>query len=101
MTEGTGDDRLHPDATIVPRSATSLGAIPAVFRHLPPGSRMGAFTVTRVLGEGGYGVVYEAEQLEPVRRTVAIKLLAGRWRELTPALVILAALFTVKLALFS
>ena len=32
---------------------------------------------------------------------VAIKLLAGRWRELTPALVILAALFTVKLALFS
>jgi len=75
MTEGTGDDRLHPDATIVPRSATSLGAMPAVFRHLPPGSRMGAFTVTRVLGEGGYGVVYEAEQLEPVRRTVAIKLL--------------------------
>ena len=32
---------------------------------------------------------------------VAIKLLAGRWRELTPALVILAALFVVKLALFT
>jgi tetratricopeptide (TPR) repeat protein/predicted Ser/Thr protein kinase len=31
--------------------------------------------VLRLLGEGGMGVVYEAEQLEPVRRRVAIKVL--------------------------
>ena len=29
----------------------------------------------RTLGEGGFGIVYEAEQSRPVRRTVALKLL--------------------------
>src|ERR1043166_8254003 len=37
--------------------------------HLPH------YRVLRQLGEGGMGVVYEAEQLEPVRRRVAIKVL--------------------------
>jgi eukaryotic-like serine/threonine-protein kinase len=38
-------------------------------------TRVGAYTVVRVLGEGGMGVVYLAEQDEPVRRQVAIKVL--------------------------
>ncbi|HPF62762.1 MAG TPA: hypothetical protein PLI93_11985 [Gemmatimonadales bacterium] len=36
---------------------------------------IGPYRVTAVLGEGGMGVVYAAEQLEPVRRRVAIKLI--------------------------
>ncbi|AKS42811.1 serine/threonine protein kinase [Wenzhouxiangella marina] len=41
---------------------------------LGPGSVLGHFIIERVLGQGGMGVVYQAEQIEPVRRKVAIKL---------------------------
>jgi serine/threonine protein kinase/tetratricopeptide (TPR) repeat protein len=37
--------------------------------------RIGAYKLLRVLGEGGMGIVYEALQEEPVRRTVAVKLI--------------------------
>ncbi len=35
--------------------------------------RIGPYHIIQVIGEGGMGVVYEAEQKEPVRRRVAIK----------------------------
>ena len=38
-------------------------------------SRIGPYRILDVLGKGGMGVVYLAEQLEPVRREVAIKVL--------------------------
>ena len=37
--------------------------------------RIGPYRIVRVIGEGGMGVVYEAEQEQPVRRTVALKLI--------------------------
>ena len=40
-----------------------------------PGVRIGAFTIIRQLGEGGFGVVYEAEQEQPLRRRVALKVI--------------------------
>jgi eukaryotic-like serine/threonine-protein kinase len=39
------------------------------------GERIGRYTLIQKLGEGGAGVVYEAEQEEPVQRRVALKLM--------------------------
>jgi len=38
---------------------------------------VGPYRIVGVLGEGGMGVVYRAEQLAPVRREVALKLIRG------------------------
>ncbi len=38
-------------------------------------TRIGPYHISNVLGEGGMGIVYKAEQHNPIRRTVAIKLI--------------------------
>jgi eukaryotic-like serine/threonine-protein kinase len=38
-----------------------------------PGDRIGRYKLLEQIGEGGYGVVYMAEQTEPIRRRVALK----------------------------
>src|SRR5437870_1746772 len=38
-----------------------------------PGSRIGPYKLLEQIGEGGFGVVFMAEQTRPVRRKVALK----------------------------
>jgi len=52
-------------------------------RAQPIPARLGRYTIRRVLGEGGMGTVYEAEQESP-RRTVALKVIRAGY--LSPGL---------------
>src|SRR5262249_24208640 len=40
-----------------------------------PGTVIGAYKLIEQIGEGGFGVVFMAEQTQPVRRKVALKML--------------------------
>lgn len=40
-----------------------------------PGQQIGRFKLLQQIGEGGFGVVYMAEQMRPVRRKVALKII--------------------------
>ncbi len=42
---------------------------------VPEPEQIGPYRIIRKVGEGGMGVVYEAEQTEPIRRRVALKLI--------------------------
>jgi serine/threonine protein kinase len=40
-----------------------------------PGTQIGPYTLREILGEGGMGIVYAAEQERPIRRKVALKVI--------------------------
>ena len=51
------------------------GAHVAEEENLAPGTQIGPYRITGLLGEGGSSMVFEAEQELPVRRKVALKIL--------------------------
>jgi serine/threonine protein kinase len=57
-----------------PAEPLAFGAL-AVAPVEGPGSVIGPYKLLEVLGEGGMGVVYMAEQTKPVRRKVALKII--------------------------
>ncbi len=61
------------DATELQGAARAQAGRQDPARHMP--DRIGPYRVLTVLGEGGMGCVYLAEQREPVQRYVAIKLI--------------------------
>src|SRR5262245_20596627 len=66
----------HSGPEDLPTSADATYAGPdadATVQQAPVG-KVGGYTITRLIGEGGMGAVYEAEQDQP-RRTVALKVI--------------------------
>ncbi len=59
----------------LPPSAGTTAAGAAVPGEETIGTRVGRYKLTEKIGEGGWGVVYLAEQEEPVRRSVALKII--------------------------
>src|SRR5213596_3043646 len=63
-------------AAPVPQESRASGTVRVTLpSEEPPGARIGHYKLREKLGEGGCGVVYVAEQEEPVRRRVALKVI--------------------------
>jgi serine/threonine protein kinase len=58
------------EAPAVPKTARTV----AIVRE-GPGTQIGVYKLVELIGEGGFGVVYRAEQQQPMRRSVALKIL--------------------------
>jgi WD40 repeat protein/serine/threonine protein kinase len=81
-----GDPRLRAEVESLLQAGQSAGGFFADLRLLPgptidqfvserPGDVIGAYKLLEPIGEGGFGLVFVAEQQQPVRRRVALKVL--------------------------
>ena len=68
--ENAGDFLEEP-----PTGLASAEGLVATEPSAKPGDRIGRYKLLQQIGEGGCGVVYMAEQEEPVRRRVALKVI--------------------------
>src|SRR4051812_1589274 len=57
------------------QQTTALHARAGVIAGEKPGDRIGNYKLLQQIGEGGCGVVFMADQEEPVRRRVALKII--------------------------
>ena len=64
-----------PSETPLPESGDDSFVLPSATLNQRPGDTIGPYKLLERLGEGGFGVVYLAEQREPVKRRVALKII--------------------------
>src|SRR5262249_31084452 len=65
-----------PSATSPPADAVATKDIATARRITEgPGTRIGLYKLLQPIGEGGMGIVYMAEQEQPIRRRVALKVI--------------------------
>jgi non-specific serine/threonine protein kinase/serine/threonine-protein kinase len=69
MSEAQKRDNKSPNEEELPSTASSVGS------EFKPGKRIGSYKLLRIVGEGGFALVYLAEQEKPVRRRVALKVI--------------------------
>jgi non-specific serine/threonine protein kinase/serine/threonine-protein kinase len=69
MSEAQKRNNKSPGERDLPSTTCSEGS------EFKPGSRIGAYKLLSVVGEGGFALVYLAEQEKPVRRRVALKVI--------------------------
>src|SRR4030095_15942043 len=80
-----GNAELRAEVEGLLRSHETVGGFLADWKREGPraispvtereGDRIGRYKMLQKIGEGGWGVVYMAEQIEPVRRRVALKVI--------------------------
>ena len=81
-----GDVLLRAEVERLLRSQAAMGSfheaprvgLPATVDYAiteAPGTTIGPYKLLQQIGEGGFGVVFRAEQQEPIRRKVALKVL--------------------------
>jgi serine/threonine protein kinase len=58
-----------------PTLADTSGAGGRASHRIVPGDSIGPFKILSVIGEGGFGIVFLAEQTQPVKRRVALKVI--------------------------
>ncbi|MBL9030967.1 MAG: serine/threonine protein kinase [Phycisphaerae bacterium] len=80
MLAAADDDRFlvsptsSPAAQTIRTSAADNATLSAPMRE-GPGSRIGPYKLLQLIGEGGFGSVFMAEQERPVQRRVALKII--------------------------
>jgi serine/threonine protein kinase/tetratricopeptide (TPR) repeat protein len=79
-----GDAPLRAEVEKLLRAQMALGSFQEATRPAPaagepadegPGTAVGPYRVLERIGEGGFGIVFRAEQQGPIRRQVALKVL--------------------------
>ena len=65
------DDEPTSDQATPVAGASTVSGIP----QLSPGDQIGDYKILEQIGEGGFAVVFLAEQEKPVRRRVALKII--------------------------
>jgi non-specific serine/threonine protein kinase/serine/threonine-protein kinase len=69
MGEEQKRDNKSPNEEGLPTTAGYVGS------EFKPGKRIGSYKLLRIVGEGGFALVYLAEQEKPVKRRVALKVI--------------------------